>query len=256
MAKITTILFSFFIFISILINNNQIFVNAQQQQQQQPQQQPQQTQQNPPAQTIPSDQPSDPVNPQPQPTTTVPPSDPSQVIDPSPSNPNPTLINPDTPALNVTTTTTTLITLISIPTVLPTPAQNNTVVVKTTVNNVKVTTTVAVKVYPQTTYVAYDAEEPENIETEKNLMKVLYIASAVLCTGLALAAGYTLYHKGLGDEAQASRTNWENSYEDDNYSRNKSTISRNTLTPSIRNTTLNSPAPSATMNSAATPQFR
>jgi hypothetical protein len=109
-------------------------------------------------------------------------------------------------------------------------------------------TTTIVKKYPQSTYVSYN-DDTEKAGDGAPMMKFIYIAGGVVSSLLVGWATFILYKKGLGDEAPTSRT-WDNSYEDDGY-RNKSTISRNTLTPSIRNTTLGSPN-----STANTSQYR
>jgi len=98
----------------------------------------------------------------------------------------------------------------------------------------------AAKSYPQTTFVFYD----DNTEdTPLEYLSLLYIMSGLVSTLLVIFATYTIYKKGLGEETNNknnNNNNWENEIEDDGY-RNRSTISRGTLTPSVRNTTLGSP---------------
>jgi len=103
--------------------------------------------------------------------------------------------------------------------------------------------TALVKQYPQQTFVGiYDKDDSDNGVNNGNfIMYFIYIAGGLVSTILIGFATFTLYNKGFGDEAPSSSRAWDNSYEDDGY-RNKSTISRNTLTPSIRNTTLGSPS--------------
>lgn len=112
------------------------------------------------------------------------------------------------------------------------------------------TTTTKKKIYPQTEFEKYPDELTKDENYEQNFMIFLYIASATLSTGFIAYATYILYRKGLGDEAQAART-WENTFDDDGY-RNKSTISRNTITPSISNST---PSLNQT-NTLSPPQYR
>lgn len=130
-----------------------------------------------------------------------------------------------------------------------TPIANITMIdLKTTIQKPTTTKTIAttlvvkkttiVKKYPQETYVP-PIQSDSDIDNGSFIMYFIYVAGGVVSTILIGFATFTLYKKGFGDEAPSSRA-LNNSYEDDGY-RNKSTISRNTLTPSIRNTTLGSP---------------
>ncbi|ORX75071.1 hypothetical protein BCR32DRAFT_329966 [Anaeromyces robustus] len=114
----------------------------------------------------------------------------------------------------------------------PSPKQTTTTVVKKA--------TSVQKKYPHSTIITWEGND--STPAEDSLMTFLYGASVLIITVLVGLASFTLYKKGFGDEnIQASRT-WETSF-DDNSFRNKSTISRNTLTPSVRNATLGSPNP-------------
>ncbi|OUM68415.1 hypothetical protein PIROE2DRAFT_68694 [Piromyces sp. E2] len=105
--------------------------------------------------------------------------------------------------------------------------------------------TTIVRKYPQTAFVDYEQNKED---MNAKYLSSLYIISVVMCTALVGFATLTLYKKGLGDETSNASKTWESSFDDDGY-RNKSTISRNTLTPSIRNTTLGSPSSNPTTNS-------
>ena len=122
-------------------------------------------------------------------------------------------------------------------TTTPPPTQS---IQKTTTVQQKKPSAAAAKSYPQSTFVFYD----DNTEdTPLEYLNLLYIMSGLVSTLLVIFATYTIYKKGLGEESNNknnNNNNWENEIEDDGY-RNKSTISRGTLTPSVRNNTLGSP---------------
>ena len=98
-----------------------------------------------------------------------------------------------------------------------------------TTNTIDKKTTIDKK-YPQTIYISYN-KEGINENNGNNLMTFIYITGGVVSSLLVGWATFILYKKGINDETLISRT-WDNNYEDDG-NRNKSTISRNTLTPSI-----------------------
>ncbi|ORY19977.1 hypothetical protein LY90DRAFT_708097 [Neocallimastix californiae] len=95
-----------------------------------------------------------------------------------------------------------------------------------TTNTIDKKTTIDKK-YPQTIYISYN-KEGINENNGNNLMTFIYITGGVVSSLLVGWATFILYKKGINDETLISRT-WDNNYEDDG-NRNKSTISRNTLT--------------------------
>jgi len=95
------------------------------------------------------------------------------------------------------------------------------------------------KSYPQSQVEDYNNPDGTPLE----YLSLLYIMSGLVSTLLVVFASYAIYKKGLGDDTHSNNNTktWETDVEDDGY-RNKSTISRGTLTPSVRNTTLGSPS--------------
>jgi len=194
-------------------------------------------------------------SPSPDPPTPLPTPDPSPIQTPThstnppinpPSNTTPAQIPPDQVGLIENST---------VPNDIKTTLSNHNLIVTTNTattvtQNQKPTQTQSethkvVKIYPQTSFESYG---DNNSDTPLSYLKLLYIMSGIISTLLVIFASYTIYKKGLGDENNNGSTVWENNYEDDGY-RNKSTIARGTLTPSIRNTTLGSHPSNPTQNS-------
>jgi len=164
----------------------------------------------------------DPVNPDP--------------VNPDPNPPNTTTDRPDKTLGPVTTSTqktTTTQPIIFNSTIRIVSGTTSFTRYKTTttkaLNKQPTKTNAPTKRYPQSTFVPYD---DNNDELPLDYLSLLYIMSAAISTLLLGFASYSLYKKGLGDETSNASKTWENNFEDDGY-RNKSTISRNTLTPSI-----------------------
>ena len=199
--------------------------------------------------------------PDPDPNPENPSADPNPTADPNPipdPTPSPTPIEPGS---SVTTTTPIITPPDDGPTNSPEPPDEGTKITQKTLDEtdlyikpknttalptppMQVTTTVEkkqthVKSYPQSKYVPDD----DNDGTPLEYLSLLYIMSGLISTLLVIFTTYTIYKKGLGNENNISNNTktWGTEFEDDGY-RNKSTISRSTLTPSIRNATLGSPS--------------
>jgi hypothetical protein len=187
--------------------------------------------------------PQPPTPPQPEPTTTT-----STPMTPEPSPSSSDKQQPTTSSKEVTTTpksiaitTTTKVTMISynITAFEQLTTTKPTVSVTTQTVSTSEKKTSIVRRYPQTKLEEF--ADHNNNEPNSKYLTTLYIISGVMCTALVGFATLTLYKKGLGDEANNNSNNWETGLDEDSYSRNKSTISRNTLTPSVRNAAIGSP---------------